>query len=71
MTTTGKYKSVALWSIEDYITASAIESGSKSIASAKQTSKTEKSEDSITVGPPGIYHGHDDTVEDIRFCPSR
>ncbi|KAF6148803.1 hypothetical protein GIB67_038136 [Kingdonia uniflora] len=66
----GKDKSVVLWSIEDHITASATDSGSKSPTSAKQTSKIEKSGDSITVGPRGIYHGHDDTVEDVQFCPS-
>lgn len=24
-----------------------------------------------SVGPRGVYHGHEDTVEDVAFCPSR
>ncbi|KAF3457440.1 hypothetical protein FNV43_RR02098 [Rhamnella rubrinervis] len=40
----------------------------------KQTSKTgegnEKAADGPSVAPQGIYHGHEDTVEDVTFCPS-
>lgn len=73
----GKDKSVVLWSIHDHIS-SVAESTSKSPASAsnssgKQSIKAgnEKSSDSTTVGPRGVYQGHEDTVEDVQFCPSR
>ncbi|CAD5173445.1 unnamed protein product [Musa acuminata subsp. malaccensis] len=72
----GKDKSVVLWSIHDHIS-SVAESTSKSPASAsnssgKQSIKAgnEKSSDSTTVGPRGVYQGHEDTVEDVQFCPS-
>ncbi|XP_042483366.1 WD-40 repeat-containing protein MSI4-like isoform X1 [Macadamia integrifolia] len=72
----GKDKSVVMWSIQDHISASATEpvsakspgSGSSSI---KHTSKGgDKASDSPSVGPRGIYQGHEDTVEDVQFCPS-
>ncbi|XP_042490275.1 WD-40 repeat-containing protein MSI4-like [Macadamia integrifolia] len=72
----GKDKSVVLWSIEDHITASATEPGSakspgSGSSSIKHTSKGgDKAADSPTVGPRGIYLGHEDTVEDVQFCPS-
>ncbi|PIA64329.1 hypothetical protein AQUCO_00100066v1 [Aquilegia coerulea] len=66
----GKDKSVVLWSIHDHITASATDSGSgKSPASASK-SGGDKAPDSLAVGPRGVYQGHEDTVEDVQFCPS-
>ncbi|RWW46358.1 hypothetical protein BHE74_00047718 [Ensete ventricosum] len=29
----------------------------------------EKSSDSPTVGPMDVYQGHEDTVENVQFCP--
>ncbi|XP_010242216.1 PREDICTED: WD-40 repeat-containing protein MSI4-like [Nelumbo nucifera] len=72
----GKDKSVVLWSIHDHITASAADtkspgSGSSSIKSAsKASAATDKATDSPSIGPRGIYQGHEDTVEDVQFCPS-
>ncbi|XP_019442855.1 PREDICTED: WD-40 repeat-containing protein MSI4-like [Lupinus angustifolius] len=69
----GKDKSVVLWSIEDHITSAA--TGSKSGGSIiKQNAKSgegnDKTANGPSVGPRGIYHGHEDTVEDVTFCPS-
>ncbi|KAJ4952312.1 hypothetical protein NE237_029144 [Protea cynaroides] len=62
----GKDKSVVLWSIQDHISASATEPGSaKSPGSGSSSIKHNSS-----VGPRGIYQGHEDTVEDVQFCPS-
>ncbi|KAF9600977.1 hypothetical protein IFM89_014962 [Coptis chinensis] len=67
----GKDKSVVLWSIHDHISASATDSGSaKSPGSGTSKSGGDKAGDSLSVGPRGIYQGHDDTVEDVQFCPS-
>ncbi|XP_043706470.1 WD-40 repeat-containing protein MSI4-like [Telopea speciosissima] len=72
----GKDKSVVLWSIQDHISASATEPGSakspgSGSSSIKHTSKGgDKASDSPSVGPRGIYQGHEDTVEDVQFCPS-
>jgi len=54
---------VVLWSIEDHITAAATD--------PKSGGSINKTADSPTVGPRGIYSGHEDTVEDVAFCPSR
>ncbi|XP_065015773.1 WD-40 repeat-containing protein MSI5-like, partial [Musa acuminata AAA Group] len=75
--TVGKDKSVVLWSIHDHIS-SLSESLSKSPVSStpnssgKQPTKAGnvKSSGSPTVGPRGVYQGHEDTVEDVQFCPS-
>lgn len=53
-----------LWSIEDHITSAATDSN-------KSGGSITKTADSPTVGPRGIYSGHEDTVEDVAFCPSR
>ncbi|XP_038987176.1 WD-40 repeat-containing protein MSI4-like [Phoenix dactylifera] len=73
----GKDKLVVLWSIQDHISTLAESSAAKSPAtpassSGKQPAKAgnEKSSDSPTVGPRGVYQGHEDTVEDVQFCPS-
>ncbi|XP_019436497.1 PREDICTED: WD-40 repeat-containing protein MSI4-like [Lupinus angustifolius] len=62
----GKDKLVVLWSIQDHI-ATLSEAGSNS----KQGSKTnERAKVSPSIGPRGIFQGHEDTVEDVQFCPS-
>ncbi|KAL3532618.1 hypothetical protein ACH5RR_006139 [Cinchona calisaya] len=62
----GKDKSVVFWSIHDHISASATEA-SKTTGSAGSIVKTA---DNPPIGPRGIFQGHDDTVEDVQFCPS-
>ncbi|XAR49944.1 hypothetical protein NMG60_11004130 [Bertholletia excelsa] len=75
----GKDKSVVLWSIQDHISCLAADqvsgkSPGASSTSSKSTPKVgangDKTADSPTVGPRGIYQGHADTVEDVQFCPS-
>jgi hypothetical protein len=70
----GKDKSVVLWSIQDHISAlgdsSKIES-SPGASASKLSSKTGNEKDSPKVDPRGVFHGHDSTVEDVQFCPSR
>ncbi|ESQ54268.1 hypothetical protein EUTSA_v10025026mg [Eutrema salsugineum] len=64
----GKDKSVVLWSIQDHITTAGTDSKSPG-SSIKQTG--EGSNKTVpSVGPRGVYHGHEDTVEDVAFCPS-
>ena len=65
-----------LWSIQDHLSAAAEasakspgSSGSSVIKSSKSIG--EKISESPVIGPRGIYLGHDDTVEDVQFCPSR
>lgn len=68
----GKDKSVVLWSIHDHIStlASDPSSTSKSPGSGGSIVKHDKSSDSPSVEPRGVYQGHRDTVEDVQFCPS-
>ncbi|KAL4034731.1 hypothetical protein IC575_003397 [Cucumis melo] len=72
----GKDKLVVLWSIQDHITTSATEAGaSKSPGSGgsiikKPGEANDKASDGPSIGPRGVYHGHEDTVEDVTFCPS-
>lgn len=77
---TGKDKSVVLWSIQDHVSVLAAEPGStKSTASGGTNSKNasksggngDKPLESPSIGARGIYLGHEDTVEDVQFCPSR
>lgn len=76
---TGKDKSVVLWSIHDHISTLAAEAATKSPGSGATNSKhsskvggsTDKTTDSPSIGPRGIYQGHTDTVEDVQFCPTR
>nr|KYP59305.1 WD-40 repeat-containing protein MSI4 [Cajanus cajan] len=65
----GKDKTVVLWSIEDHIT-SAASGGSIIKPNSKSGEGNDKTVDGPSVGPRGIYCGHDDTVEDVTFCPS-
>ncbi|CAH9056049.1 unnamed protein product [Cuscuta epithymum] len=65
----GKDKSVVLWSIHDHISTLATEQGDKkSPGSGSINSKLPGN--SPTVQARGIFQGHDDTVEDVQFCPS-
>ncbi|ESW10721.1 hypothetical protein PHAVU_009G232200 [Phaseolus vulgaris] len=63
----GKDKTVVLWSIEDHITSAAT---GGSIIKPKSGDANDKNADSPAVGPRGVYCGHEDTVEDVTFCPS-
>ncbi|CAH9083908.1 unnamed protein product [Cuscuta europaea] len=53
----GKDKCVVLWNIQDHIS-----------TLATDRHKAEGSAGSI--GARGVFKGHDDTVEDVQFCPS-
>ncbi|KAJ1439859.1 WD40/YVTN repeat-like-containing domain superfamily [Sesbania bispinosa] len=69
----GKDKTVVLWSIEDHITSAATDSksgGSIIKSNSKSGEGNDKTADGPSVGPRGIYCGHEDTVEDVTFCPS-
>ncbi|XWS12068.1 hypothetical protein CRYUN_Cryun37aG0058800 [Craigia yunnanensis] len=75
----GKDKSVVLWSIHDHISTLATEQGpTKSPGSTGTSSKhaskgggsNDKPVGGPSIGPRGIYQGHEDTVEDVQFCPS-
>ncbi|CAA7027542.1 unnamed protein product [Microthlaspi erraticum] len=65
----GKDKLVVLWSIQDHITTA----GSGSISPGSCIKQTVECSDNLggrSVDPRGVYHGHEDTVEDVTFCPS-
>lgn len=73
----GKDKLVVLWSIQDHITTAASDaaaskspgSGGSIIKKAGETN--DKTAEGPSIGPRGVYHGHEDTVEDVTFCPSK
>ncbi|XP_060189358.1 WD-40 repeat-containing protein MSI4-like isoform X1 [Lycium barbarum] len=62
----GKDKTVVLWSIQDHISTLAADAPK----SAGSAGSIIKSADNPSIGPRGIFQGHDDTVEDVQFCPS-
>lgn len=70
---------MVLWSINDHISTLATEPGAaKSTSSGSNIKSASKSGDgnngntaSPSVEARGIYKGHDDTVEDVQFCPTR
>ncbi|KAG0491833.1 hypothetical protein HPP92_005231 [Vanilla planifolia] len=74
----GKDKSVVLWSIQDHISTLGEGAAAKppeaftGNSGGKQAGKSgnNKTLDSPTVEPRGVYQGHEDTVEDVQFCPS-
>lgn len=74
----GKDMSVVLWNIQDHISTLGVASDAKPLEASsgssggKQAAKAgnNKASDSPTVGPRGVYRGHEDTVEDVQFCPS-
>lgn len=73
----GKDKSVVLWSIHDHISTLAADSGAtKSSGSGgnrtpKGAGGDDKPLDSPSIKARGIFQGHEDTVEDVQFCPTR
>lgn len=75
----GKDKSVVLWSIHDHVSALAGASSDKSPGASPDSLSNkrsveagdEKNSKSPTVGPRGVFQGHEDTVEDVQFCPAR
>lgn len=75
----GKDRSVVLWSIQDHISSLSTDtasgkspsSGANSKQSSKVTGTNEKPADSPSIDPRGVFQGHDATVEDVTFCPSR
>ncbi|KAK8483890.1 hypothetical protein V6N11_081594 [Hibiscus sabdariffa] len=71
----GKDKSVVLWSIQDHITTATDPtkspgSGGSIIKQNKPGEGNNKAADGPSVGPRGVFCGHEDTVEDVTFCPS-
>ncbi|KAL4369700.1 hypothetical protein GQ457_05G035180 [Hibiscus cannabinus] len=75
----GKDKLVVLWSIHDHISTLAKEQGpakspGSSSTGTKHASKGGGSNENRVNGPSiearGSYQGHEDTVEDVQFCPS-
>ncbi|AQK51842.1 hypothetical protein ZEAMMB73_Zm00001d050047, partial [Zea mays] len=66
----GKDKSVVLWSIQDHISALGDSLSSPRASGSKQSVKTTNEKENPKVDPRGIFHGHDNTVEDVEFCPS-
>ncbi|CAL5211674.1 unnamed protein product [Lathyrus oleraceus] len=66
----GRDKHVVLWSIHDHIATLATEAGPDVKQGSNVGGSGEKTAESPSVGPRGIYRGHKDTVEDVQFCPS-
>ncbi|KAK9102559.1 hypothetical protein Sjap_019813 [Stephania japonica] len=73
----GKDKSVVLWSIQDHISISVADQGSTKSPGSGSSGVKQDSEvggDNTTmspsIGPRGIYQGHENTVEDVQFCPT-
>ena len=64
---------MVLWSIQDHISGLGDSSKNETSpgASGSKHSKTASEKDSPKVDPRGVFHGHDSTVEDVQFCPSR
>ena len=62
----GKDKSVVLWSIHDHISTLATQPGI-----TKSGGSDDKPTESLVIQARGVFHGHEDTVEDVQFCPSR
>ena len=61
---------MVLWSIQDHISTLTVDDAPKSTGSAGSIIKPADNPNP-SVGPRGIFHGHDDTVEDVQFSPSR
>ncbi|KAK2987545.1 hypothetical protein RJ640_021599, partial [Escallonia rubra] len=62
----GKDKTVVLWSIHDHVSTLTTDA-SKGTGSAGSVIKPS---DNSSIGPRGIFQGHDDTVEDVQFSPT-
>ncbi|KAE9448778.1 hypothetical protein C3L33_19324, partial [Rhododendron williamsianum] len=63
----GRDKSVVLWSIQDHVSTLTTDAATKPAGSSGSVIK---SADNSSIGPRGIFQGHEDTVEDVQFCPS-
>lgn len=63
----GKDRTVVLWSIHDHISATASDPSSNKPQGSEPIIK--QNGDTPSVGPRGIFEGHEDTVEDVQFCP--
>ncbi|GJY97431.1 WD40 repeat-containing protein MSI4-like protein, partial [Tanacetum coccineum] len=61
----GKDKTVVLWSIHDHISTLATQPGI-----TKNVGSDDKPAESPVIQARGVFHGHEDTVEDVQFCPS-
>ncbi|KAJ1399859.1 hypothetical protein SESBI_29981 [Sesbania bispinosa] len=68
---TRKDKCVVLWSIYDHIATLAREVRSNVKQGYKARGNNEKTTESPSIGPRGIYEGHANTVGDVQFCTSR
>ncbi|KAM0031976.1 putative transcription factor WD40-like family [Helianthus debilis subsp. tardiflorus] len=68
----GKDKSVVLWSIHDHISTLATDSGAGSNGgkSPKAGIDDKPPSENPKIQARGIFQGHEDTVEDVQFCPS-
>ncbi|KAK6273594.1 hypothetical protein POUND7_010677 [Theobroma cacao] len=66
----GKDKSVVWWSIQDHITTTATDATKSPGSGGSIIKQNDKAADGPSVGPRGIFCGHEDTVEDVTFCPS-
>ncbi|KAM3202996.1 hypothetical protein P3L10_030622 [Capsicum annuum] len=65
-----KDKLIVLWSIHDQVSTLAADHGdAKSLGSGESNPKP--SAEGPTIQATDIFQGHDDTVEDVQFCPSR
>lgn len=70
---------MVLWSIQDHISTLATDtetnksaaSGSIIKSNSNPSEGNDKPAESPSIGPRGIFQGHEDTVEDVQFCPSR
>ncbi|KAL2457338.1 WD-40 repeat-containing protein MSI4 [Abeliophyllum distichum] len=62
----GKDKSVVLWSIQDHVSTLATDAGQLTGSAGSVV----KAADNSSIGSRGVFQGHDDTVEDVQFCPS-
>lgn len=64
----GKDKSVVLWSLQDHI--SSLSDGPATPGSiSKQNTGEEKNSENPKIAPRNVFHGHQDTVEDVQFSP--
>ncbi|KAL0702888.1 hypothetical protein Bca4012_059010 [Brassica carinata] len=63
-------QAVVLRSIQDHVTTVGTYSNSSG-SIIKQTGEVGDKSESLSVGPRGVYHGHDDTIEDVAFSPTR
>ncbi|XP_015070445.1 WD-40 repeat-containing protein MSI4 [Solanum pennellii] len=66
----GKDKSVVLWSIHDHVSTLAAADQGETKSPGSGAGNSNPSAEGPTVQARGIFQGHDDTVEDVQFCPS-